>query len=393
MFKRFLYRIYPTKKQRHTLDAMLEECRWVYNETLAYRKQAWEERKEQVSLYDTIKLLPIWKQERPSLAIVFSQVLQDVQMRVDLGIKDFVRRIKAGDKAGYPRFKGKERYDSLTYTQFGFSLSDERLRLSKVGNVKIKLHRQPSNTIKHVTIRRSATGKWYATLACEVEVSPLPASDKIVGIDVGLKSFATLSNGDKVPNPRFYRRAAKVLSKAQSRMSKAAKGTAERARRRRAFAHIHERIANRRKDFAHQLSRQWANKYGVMVFERFPVHALMKTAGLTTSIKDAAWGQLIRYTTYKAEDAGRRVVFVDPRNTSKMCSRCGSLVEKAMNQRIHSCPHCGLELDRDLNAAINILRRGLASQGESPGKPSSIGNSHKSTTQDSSKESQPHPAS
>jgi putative transposase len=346
---------------------MLEECRWVYNETLAYRKQAWEERQESVSLYGTNALLPQWKQGRPSLKQVHSQVLQNAQERVDLAYKAFFRRVKAGEKeVGYPRFRGYGRYDSMTYPQFGFSLKDGRLKLSKVGSIKIKLHRIPIGKVKTFTIRRAATGKWYASFSCETELQPLPPSEGVVGIDVGLESFATLSNGDRIANPRFFRKEERALAKANRRLSKETMGTPARAKMRKVVSRVHERIANRRKDFAHQLSRRLVNEYGVIAFEKLNVRGMVHNHCLSKSISDAAWSQLVQYTSYKAEDAGRKCVLVDPKNTSKMCSRCGTLVNKPLSQRTHSCPSCGLVMDRDVNAAINILRLGLQSLGVSP---------------------------
>jgi putative transposase len=206
----------------------------------------------------------------------------------------------------------------------------------------------------------------YACFSCEVEPKPLPASEKAVGVDVGLKSFATLSNGEKVTNPRFFRKDENKLAKAQRKLSKAEKGTPERAKRRKAVEHIHQRIANRRKDFAHKLSRQLVNEYGVIALEKLNGKNMLQNHCLAKSISDAAWNQFARYTQYKAENAGRECVLVDPRNTSKRCSRCGTLLEKDLSARVHSCPICGLEIDRDENAAINILALGLQCLGVNP---------------------------
>src|SRR5262249_16507134 len=159
-------RLYPTPAQKHQLENQLELCRFVYNETLAIRKQAWEERGESLSLYDTNKLLPIWKAEHPELKRVFSQVLQNAQERVDLAFKAFFRRAKAGkEKVGYPRFRGQGRYDSMTFKQFGFELSN-KLYLSKIGDLKIVLHRLVEGEIKTLTISRSRNRKWYACFSC-----------------------------------------------------------------------------------------------------------------------------------------------------------------------------------------------------------------------------------
>lgn len=369
MRKTFVYRLSPTKAQTKVMLQMIEECRWVYNQTLAYRKDTWEQRGESISLYGTNRLLPQWKQERPGLAAVYSQTLQDAQERVDLAFKAFFRRVKAGENPGYPRFRGKGRYDSFSYPQFGFSLMDGRLKIAKVGMLKINLHRPIQGKIKTLTLRRHSTGKWYACLSAEVATEPLPHSDKAVGVDVGLESFATLSTGDKIANPRFFRADEKALAKAQRRLSKVEKGTPQRAKARLVVSHIHERIANRRNNFAHQLSRKLVNEFGIIAFEKLNINGMLGNHCLAKSIADASWHQLVSFATYKAECADRKVILVDPRNTSKRCSRCGTLVDKDLSVRIHSCPVCGLVLDRDLNASINILAMGIHSLGLIPRSP------------------------
>ena len=363
MLKAYRYRFYPTKSQVTLLEQTLEICRWVYNDTLALRKNAWEQEQRSVSLYETNKILTQWKREQPDLKQVHSQVLQNVQMRVDLAFKAFFRRVKAGENPGYPRFKGKGRYDSFTYPQSGFDLHEARLTLSKIGDVRLVLHRPVEGSIKTVTIRRSATGKWYACFSAEYDPSSVPRKETAVGVDVGLESFATLSNGEKIENPRFFRTDEKALAKAQRRLSKAEKGTLERKKARMIVAHVHERIANRRLNFAHQTSRQLVDRFGTIVFEDLNITNMQKNHCLAKSIADVAWNMFITNTQSKAEDAGSHVILVNPRNTSQRCSRCGMIVAKTLSDRVHSCPHCGLVMDRDQNAAINIMRLGLQSLG------------------------------
>jgi len=362
--KAYRYRLYPTKSQVSHLEQTLEICRWVYNETLALRKNAWEQEQHSISYYESKRQIPLWKKEHPELISVYSQVLQDVSMRVDLAFKAFFRRAKAGEKEpGFPRFKGKGRYDSITYPQYGFKLDGDRLHLSKIGNVRVVLHRPIEGKIKTCTIRRSSTGKWYACFSVEYESSPLPQKETAVGVDVGLESFVTLSNGEKIKNPRFFRSDEKALAKAQRKLSKAENGTPKRKKARKIVAHIYERIANRRLNFAHQTSRQLVDRFGTIVFEDLNVTKMQKNHRLAKSIADVAWNMFITITKSKAEEAGSKVVLVDPRNTSQQCSRCGMIVAKTLSDRVHSCPHCGLVMDRDQNAAINIMRLGLQSQG------------------------------
>jgi putative transposase len=196
------YRIYLTKSQITKLNSILKLCRWVYNETLALRKTAWESEQKRISYYDSKKMIPVWKKEKTELKTVHSHTLQDVTMRVDLAFQAFLRRLKAGEKAGYPRFKGKGWYDSITYLQSGFSLNSNILTLFKIGDIKIKLHRPFEGNIKCLTIRRTSTRKWFVSILNNVETyQPLEYSDKSVGIDVGILTFAALSNGTYVPNP------------------------------------------------------------------------------------------------------------------------------------------------------------------------------------------------
>jgi len=362
MLKTFKYILFPTGKQKKKLQSSLDACRWVYNKTLEARKKMWEERKESLSLYETSSLIPKWKEENPGLSDAFSQCLQNAQLRVDLALKAFFRRVKRGEEPGYPRFRGFDRYDSFTFPQFGFEITDNGLHISKVGTVKIKIHRRLIGKIKTCTIQRSSTGKWYACFSCEIEPKPLRKVKKIVGIDMGLSSFATFSNGEKIENPRFFKTDEAKLAKTQRRLSKAEKGTSDRIKQRKKVSHVHEKIGNRRKDFAHKLSRKLVNTYQVIAFEKLNIKEMRENGfkGIRKSIGDVAWNQFIQFTAYKAAYAGRTVVFVDPRNTSKMCSRCGQIIEKKLSDRVHICS-CGLTLDRDQNASINILALGMKS--------------------------------
>ncbi len=366
MLKAYKFRIYPTKSQRTRMERTLDLCRWTYNQTLAYRKNAWEKEGKSISKYETHNLLPAWKSEKPELNEVFSQTLQNVQERVDLALKAFFRRVKTGEKpAGYPRFRGKGWYDSFTYPQKGFKLDSGKLYLSKIGDVKIKLHRELAGNIKRLTIRRSATGKWFACFSVDMGDVQLPPwkDGSVVGIDVGLESFATLSNGEKIANPRFFREEENELTRVQRKLSKAPKGTVERQAAHKVVQRVHERIANKRYEFAHQVSHTLVDRFGLIAFEDLNIKGMVHNHHLAKSISDAAWNMLVTVTSYKAESAGSMAVLVDPRNTSKMCSRCGMLVEKSLSDRVHNCPQCGLSMDRDWNAAINILRLGLQSVG------------------------------
>lgn len=372
--KTFRYRLYPTKAQQTRLDKTLGYCRRVYNQALAARRDVWNKHKESISLYDTHKLLTGWKTEQPELREANAQVLQNACVRVDLAFQAFFRRVKKGaEKPGYPKFKSWRYYDSFTFPQGppkgGFRLTDDgKLYLSKIGDVKIVLHRPLEGKPKTLTIKRDRLGKWYACFACETEPEPLPGSPSVVGIDVGLTHFATLSTGEKIDNPRFFKQKEKVLKRARSQRDEALKGSARRKQLSRRANHIEQHITNRRADFAHKLSRQLVDEYQVIVFEDLNVQGMMNGnwRSMNRSIADVAWSQFITFTEQKAKAAGRTVIKVPPRGTTQRCSRCGKIVKKDLSVRVHDCPFCGLVLDRDHNAALNILARGLACVGSIP---------------------------
>jgi putative transposase len=362
--KMFQYRIYPTKKQERLLNETLEECRWLYNHLLEKRKEVYEQKGKSLSCFEQQKTYGILKQERPSLNIVHSQVLQNVAVRIDLAMKAFFRRVREhAQEPGFPRFKGKGRYDSLTYPQVpnGCEIKAGKLFLSKIGHVKIVLHRPMPGKVKTCTIHRSSTGKWYACFSVECEPERLPDRPEQVGIDVGLKTFATLSTGEEIENPHFFRKEEKALAKVQRKHSKLAKGTPERRKHRKAVARVHERIAWRRENFTHQQSRSIVDRFGTIAVEDLTVNRMIHNHCLAKSIADASWSAFFAQLSSKAEEAGRKFVKVNPAYTSQTCSRCGHRQKMPLSERVFDCSCCHVQLDRDLNAALNI--RGLGLQG------------------------------
>ena len=293
-----------------------------------------------------------------------SQVLQNVAVRLDLAFKAFFRRVKAGEDPGYPRFKGKGRYDSFTYPQFGFQIDEQgKLSASGIGHIKIVLHRPIRGNIKTLTIHRSSTGKWYACFSVECEPERLPERASPVGIDVGLKTFATLSDGMEIANPRFFRKEEKALAKVQRKHSRLSQGTPERRKHRKAVARVHERIRFRRDNFTHQASRKIVNRYGVICVEDLHVNRLVHNHCVSKSLHDASWSAFFAQLSAKAEEAGRQFVKVNPAYTSQDCSRCHHRQAMPLSERTYHCPCCFLEIDRDLNAAQNIRAVGLHSLG------------------------------
>lgn len=360
----YKYRIAPIKKQQTILNTTLEECCWLYNHFLEERKTSWENGKKSLNYYAQAVSIPKLKQERASLEGIHSQVLQNVAVRVDLAFKSFFRRVKHKESPGYPRFKGKGWYDSITYPQSGFEIKNSKFNLSKIGSVKIKLHRPIGEVIKICTIRRQRT-KWYACFSCEIEPQPLPKSNKTVGMDVGIESFATFSDNEKIDNPRFFKTDKKALAKAQRKLSKFENGTPERRKAKKVIARIHERVANRRNNFCHQITRKIVNCFGIICIEDLSINEMKKGnfRSINRNIGDVAWGQFAQYLTYKAESAARVLIKVNPAYTSQTCSKCGYRQAKKLSDRLHHCSCCGFETSRDHNAALNILTLGTQSLG------------------------------
>jgi len=346
------------------MQSILSICREVYNSLVNSRSAAWETEKKSLSFHDQATAIAQYKKCHPELKGPHSQVLQNVAVRVDLAFKAFFRRCKLGETPGYPRLKGHGTYDSFTHPQWGngVKLVGECLHLSKIGQVRVILHRPLLGTPRTCTIRRQA-GKWFACVAVEVGEEDLPTSEEAVGIDVGLTHFAALSDGSFVENPRFFRRDEKALAKAQRKLAKQKRGTAERAKARKVVSRIYERIRNRRHDLVHQLARRLVNRYGIIAVEDLNVKGMVQNHCLAKSIADASWSMFRAVLAGKAESAARRLVAVEPSYTSQDCSVCGFRVRKKLSERVHSCPSCGLVLDRDHNAALNILQNAQTALG------------------------------
>jgi putative transposase len=340
------------------LNDTLAVCREVYNSMVIERTAIYEMQNKSLTRNDQNKNLTAWKKKFPELGTVHSQVLQNVSERVELAFQAFFRRVRSGEKAGYPRLKGRGVYDSITFPQLqtgGCKLVGEFIQVSKIGQVKAVVHRPLIGTPKTCIIRRQA-GKWFACFACEFEPVPLHPSEEAVGIDVGLEKFAALSDGTFVENPRFFRRDEKALAKAQRKQAKTPKKSKPRRKANKVLSRIHERIRNRRHNFVHQFARRLVNEYGLIAVEKLNVKGMVKNHCLARSISDAAWSQFRSILTQKAESAVRRIVEVNPAYTSQMCSRCGNIAKKPLKERWHYCPICSLSLDRDTNAAFNILQ-------------------------------------
>jgi putative transposase len=386
MRKAYKYRLYPTSKQEQTLFWTLSRCRELYNAALSERRDAYRMTGKSISYYEQKRDLPEIKTEiREEYQAIHSQVLQDVLLRLNRAFESFFRRVKWGEDPGYPRFQGRNRYNSFTYPQGGYSLTnDSRLCLSKIGSIKIKLHRELAGTIKACPIKYEA-GQWHAVFSCEVDApESLPAAESEVGIDLGVTHFAALSDGTFIESPRYYRKAQRKLKALQQALSRKKRGSHRRKKAVMAVAKAQRKITRQRRDFHHKHASQLVQQHQTIVFEELEITNISKHAkpkqdengnylpngaaaksGLNKSILDAGWGQFQHIVSYKAACAGRTVLFANPRYTSQVCSQCGTIKKKDLSERWHSC-ECGAEMDRDTNAAINILRVGRPQRGVAP---------------------------
>jgi putative transposase len=358
MLTSFRYRLYPSKPQARLLGRTLESCRRWYNQCLAERRDAYQERGETIGKFQQLARVKELKASNPYASAIHSHVLQVVVADLDKAFGAFFRRVKAGETPGYPRFKSRNRFASFGFKEYGngFKLDGRRLRLSGIGRVALRWHRPMEGRVKTVRLTRRA-GQWYACFACEVEPTPLPATGREVGIDLGIVSLLTTSEGEQVAHPARYRAARRKLRVLQRRVARRAKGSANRRKAVRMLQRQHERVANQRKDCLNKLAQGLIARYDRLALEDLRITNMVRNRHLAKSILDAGWGYLIGHLTRKAEEAGRVVLLVDPRNTSKSCSRCGRVfVEQSLADRWFDCG-CGLSIDRDHNAAINILNR------------------------------------
>ncbi len=358
MLKTFSYRLYPSRSQARLLDSTLETCRRWYNQCLSERRDAYQQRRESISVYQQLARVKEYKATNPYAKGIHSHVLQTVVTDLDRAFQGFFRRVTAGVQPGYPRFKGRNRFSSFGFKEYGngFKVDGRRLRLSGIGRVAVRWHRPLEGTIKTVRIVRKA-GKWYARFVCETVPSPLPPTGRAVGIDVGITSLITTSDGEKVAHPAWYRVAQRRLRVLQRRVARRKTGGSNWRKAVAALRREYERIANRRTDFLKKLVHRLIVRYDRIALENLRITTMVRNPHLAKSILDAGWGYLIEHLTSKAAEAGRVVLLVDPRNTSKTCSQCGHIFETlSLSDRWIDCG-CGLSIDRDHNAAVNILNR------------------------------------
>lgn len=361
-YRIFKYRLYPTRQQSEGLTFQLEEARSLYNAALQERRDAWKMQGKHVSY---VKQAAQLKDIRDGgyLQLANYGSAQAILRRVNDNVEKFFRAIKRGEKAGYPRFKSAARFSSFSFPVFGdgCQFTDVgRLRIQGVGPIKIKLHRPIAGQIRQLILKRD-NGKWYACFIILVEGKICIARPDAVGVDLGLHSFVALSTGELVDNPHNWRVGHARLRRSERRVARRNKASFGRRKALVFFRNAHARTKNRRIDFQHKLSRRLADSYSVIAVEDLGIIPLAR-GKLALGIADAAWGSFLEKLAYKVEETGGVLVRVNPRGTSQVCSQCLTPpdVRKTINDRVHHCSHCGLTLDRDVNAARNILRLGLS---------------------------------
>lgn len=358
MQKTYKFRLYPSKKQIAILNNVLNSCRYLYNTQIEYERYVYEKDIRFANRIELNNLLPDLKIFNPSLKKIHSQVLQNINYRVVKSFNNFFNKAKKGKNSGYPRFKNANRYNSFTYPQSGFIItSKNKLKLSQIGEMSIKFHRAIEGKIKTLTIVKSPTHKWFACFSVQQDIFITKrSSNKSVGVDLGLEKFATLSDGSEIKNPRFLERSLRLLQIRSRQFSRKKKSSLNRQKSRLNLVKLYEGVYNQRLDYLHKLTYKLVNEYDCIALEDLRPSE-MKNKYLQFSINDVSWNKFRQLLTYKAEEAGCKLDFVNPRDTSKKCSECGNLQEMPLNKREYDCPVCGNSLDRDLNSALNILKK------------------------------------
>jgi len=357
--KAYKFRLYPSKQIKQKLLWTLDKCRFIYNDMLdSLNKQ---EKPNRLKLQSQ---LPKLKNQYPELKKVYSKVLQYEPYKLFSNLRALSQLKKKGKRVGKLRFKGKEWFKTFTYNQSGFKimLTGKRcqtLHLSKIGDIPMRIHRTFKGTIKQITVKRYKSGTWFAMLSVEQKTNIKPAKiTKAVGIDVGITNFTTDSDGRTITNPYNLKKSMKKLRREYRKFSRTKKKSNNRNKKRIKIAKTFEKITNQRDDFLHKLSYAYVNTYDLIAVEELRISNMVRNHHLAQSIADCSWSRFMQMLSYKAGNAGKMVIKVEPKNTSQKCSQCDELVRKSLAVRTHRCS-CGAILDRDYNASLNILASGL----------------------------------
>ena len=361
----YKFRLYPNKNQEMMLLETLEGCRWLYNHFLG----RWQGKEKIPSRYELQAELPKLAKENPLVGNIHSKTRQYILLQLYSNLRALSRLKKNGRRVGRLRYRKYGRYKTFVYNQTGYKLMEtgtrlKKLHLSKIGDIPIKLHRRIKGSIKQVYVKRTPSGRWYATFSVETTPQKLKANGRAVGLDLNIMNYLTDSNGERTEHPHILLKLQKKLAREQRRLAKKDKGSKGRLKQIYSVARVHERVADMRMDFQHKLSRYYIENYDLVAVEDLSVKEMMESSYNARNIADSAWSTFINMLSYKAEGAGRTLVKVDPKNTTQNCSRCGNRVYKQIWVREHRCLTCGLALDRDHNAARNILHKALLEVGQ-----------------------------
>lgn len=365
----YKFRLYPNREQENLIQRTFGCCRFVFNHYLALRKETYEQTGETLNYYACAKDLTILKQQDETnwLKEVDATALQSSIRDLDTAFQNFFRRVKIGEKPGYPKFRSrhhhKQSYKSKCVGS-NIKVLEGAVQLPKLGKVKCRISRSVQGRILWATVSRSASGKYYVALCCRLDqdLPKLPSTGAVVGLDVGIKSFSVSSDGVEYPNPKYLRQSEKKLARLQRQLSRKTKGSENWNKARIQVARLHEHIANQRRDMQHKLSTEIVRQNDVICIEDLAPKNMVRNHKLAKSISDASWGEFRRQLTYKAEWYGKQLVAVDRfYPSSQTCSECGAQWPgtKDLKVRHWVCPECGAVLDRDTNAAINILHEGM----------------------------------
>jgi putative transposase len=363
MLRTFNYPLYPTAVQETALIVALGACQRLYNAALAQRIDAYNKQRKNLSEFAQQKDLAELRKADTEFGCVATTILRSALSRLDLAYRAFYRRIKIGQNPGFPRFRSRDRYNSFSFPCQPKTrvIKDNLIRIPALGDIRFNNYRATQGVARTARVRRTPAG-WIISIVCEV--GPAPGKIEIktsAGIDVGLTHFAVLSTGDQISNPRFYRKSEELLVNRQQNLATKEKGSKSRSQAKRLVARAHTRIKNQRLDFLRKLAKTLVTKYDLIAYESLTIKNMVR-GNLAKSIHDASWGMFINCIKSKAEEAGKHAIGVNPRGTSQRCSRCAhvSAKPKTLADRVHFCESCGIYLDRDHNAAINVLALGLS---------------------------------
>ncbi len=367
MIRTFKYRLWTNANQDRELGMMLETHRRLYNACLEQRKTAYETDKRSIRYAEQSCWFKTERVGNPYFARLNFSSAQATMRRLDKAFQAFFRRIKSGEQPGYPRFKGMDRFTSIEFPFHGDGIRffGGRLRVQHVGMVRVKQHRPlPEGALIRTLTLSLEAEKWYVEVCCLLPDPEVVANTLlVVGIDVGVEHFLTTSDEEHVPNPAYLKDSLPDLRRAQRALARKTKGGNNRKKARKVVSKLYADVRNQRKDHRHKVALSLINRYGIIAVESLNIRGMVRNRRLSRAISDVAWGGFITTLKHKAESAGARVIEVNPAGTSQQCSGCGAKVPKRLPVRWHRCPQCGLVLQRDVNAARNILSRAFTSPG------------------------------